>query len=335
MRRLILVGVVALGLAPGTWVRTPGPFPVEVGRMLKITRLATPAQEIGELRLLAAWQLESPNSQFGGYSALVSLRGGRLMAASDRGRVLVLTGLETSRPAAVLDYFGDRDIGDKKHADIEAMTRDPASQRIWVAYEGSNQIERLEPGLARPRRVRPVAMARWRDNSGPEAMVRLVDGRFIVLAERGHGWFGETSPGVSFAGDPVEGARPISFRFLRPDGYSPTDMVQLPDGKVMILLRAVDWLWPVRFSAKLAVADPAEIEAGGEWRSRVVAELATPLPSDNFEGLAIEPAADGSAVLWIISDDNTAPAQRTLLLKLRWPAQTPGTKKGARIDRAP
>jgi hypothetical protein len=319
MRRLIFVGVVALGLAPGTWVRTQGPLPVEVGRVLKITRLSAPARDIGELRFLAAWELESPNEQFGGYSALVSLGSGHLLAASDRGRLLVLTGLETPRSRAVLDYFGGRDTADKRLVDIEAMTRDPRSGRIWVAYEGSNQIERLESDLELPSVAAPAMMAGWHVNSGPESLVRLADGRFVVLAERGDDWFSAGSPGLVFAGDPVEGAQPNGFRFTRPSGYSPTDMVQLPNGKVMILLRALDWPLPVRFSAKLAVADPDEIEAGGEWHARVVADLVAPLPSDNFEGLAIEPAVQGGAVLWVISDDNMAPAQRTLLLKLYWP----------------
>lgn len=320
MRRLVLLAFVVLGLAPGTWVRTHGPYPVEVGRVLKITRLAAPARDIGRLRFLAAWQLESPNAQFGGYSALVSLGDGRLLAASDRGRILILDRLETPHPTAVLDYFGGEEIEIKRRADIEALTRDPQTGRIWAAYEDSNQIARIETvaggGLSD---VRPPMMSRWRANSGPEAMVRLADGRFLVLAERGHRWSSESSPGLLFPDDPVSGAAPIGFRFVRPSGYSPTDAVQLPSGEVLILLRTVDWLLPLRFSAKLAVADPATIQAGGEWRARVVADIARPLPSDNFEGLAIEPEPGGGAVLWVISDDNLAPAQRTLLLKLHWP----------------
>jgi hypothetical protein len=42
------------------------------------------------------------------------------------------------------------------------------------------------------------------------------------------------------------------------------------------------------------------------------------LPRDNFEGLAVVPETDGALTLWLISDDNTAALQRTLLYKLRW-----------------
>ena len=47
--------------------------------------------------------------------------------------------------------------------------------------------------------------------------------------------------------------------------------------------------------------------------------------------LAVEPLADGSAVLWLMSDDNRAHYQRTLLLKLIWP----GNEKARETSRAP
>ena len=67
----------------------------------------------------------------------------------------------------------------------------------------------------------------------------------------------------------------------------------------------------------LIVADPAEIAAGEEWRWHKLADLKRPVPRDNFEGLAIVPDASG-VTLWLISDDNFARIQRTLLLELHW-----------------
>ena len=96
-------------------------------------------------------------------------------------------------------------------------------------------------------------------------------------------------------------------------------MAPLPGGRVLILLRTVYWRLPPRFEGKLVIADPARIRQGKRWSGEVVADLAEPLPVDNYEGLAVEPANDGSAVVWLISDDNTARFQRTLLLKLEWP----------------
>jgi hypothetical protein len=67
----------------------------------------------------------------------------------------------------------------------------------------------------------------------------------------------------------------------------------------------------------LAVADPADIAAGKDWPWRKLADLAGPVPRDNYEGLAIAPDADG-VTLWVISDDNFARFQRTLLIELHW-----------------
>jgi hypothetical protein len=67
------------------------------------------------------------------------------------------------------------------------------------------------------------------------------------------------------------------------------------------------------------------------WRVTVIGELAPPLPSDNFEGLAVVPDAAGGAVLWVISDDNRSPLQRTLLLKFRWPPMQKARESTARF----
>jgi hypothetical protein len=95
-------------------------------------------------------------------------------------------------------------------------------------------------------------------------------------------------------------------------------MAQLPDGRVLILLRKVDWGIPPAFSGKLMIADPSTIRQGERWRAEPVAELEEPLPTDNYEGLAVDSDERGGVVLWLISDDNRARFQRTLLLKLLW-----------------
>ena len=58
---------------------------------------------------------------------------------------------------------------------------------------------------------------------------------------------------------------------------------------------------------------------GGQGLDRAgtrLTRLEAPLPVDNFEGLAITPAAGGKVHVWLISDDNQAVTQRTLLWRL-------------------
>ena len=49
-------------------------------------------------------------------------------------------------------------------------------------------------------------------------------------------------------------------------------------------------------------------------RPELLAEIAAPLAVDNFEGVAAVRAPDGGVRLYIVSDDNFSPRQRTLLL---------------------
>jgi hypothetical protein len=62
------------------------------------------------------------------------------------------------------------------------------------------------------------------------------------------------------------------------------------------------------------VIDPAEIATMKVVEGRELARLAPPLSVDNMEALAVE--RDGArTIIWIASDDNFNPMQRTLLMK--------------------
>jgi hypothetical protein len=330
MWRLIALLLVALGLAPGTWWRSPLP-PSGDGQGVTFVPLAVPPVDLGPLQFAGAWQLRSANEHFGSYSAVVALDDETLLAASDRGRMLRFSPPGKPRSTALLDFFAGREQPDKRKVDLEALTRDPASGRIWAAYEGSNRIARYDAARGEDGSVAPAAMRGWRAALGAEAMVRLADGRFLVLAEGSARWFGAEIPGLLFPSDPVAGAAPVRFRFVPPEGFRPVDIAQLPDGRVLILLRKVEWRLPPAFTGKLMLADPEAIRPGTAWRAEPLAGLAAPLPTDNYEGLAVESDGRGGVVLWLISDDNQMATQRTLLLKLSWPANT----KARGITRAP
>ena len=325
--RLILIALVMLALAPVTWLRTERP-PPDLGAPVAFTRLAMPEPMAGEVRIVGGWKLSSANDHFGGYSALLALDGQHLIAASDRGRIMQLALRGDDPPRAQMTYLSGNIEPEKRLIDVESITRDPASGRFWIGYEGVNAVERLDSDLAQPVRVRPAQMRGWSSNKGAEAMVRLADGRFILLAEGSRGWFAEDFPAVLFPSDPVGGAAAEQFFFAPPEGYRPVDMVQIPDGRVLVLVRKVHWEVMPRFTAKLVLADPAAIAPGGTWSGRTIAEFAPPNLSDNFEGLAAWPRDDGLLDLWMISDDNRAGFQSTYLLEMLW-----DPKGGAAPDR--
>lgn len=318
MGRLFLLLFLVVGLAPGTWWRSRLPE-LDNRQILIVDTLRVPRTELGDgIEIAGAWHLRSPNHHFSGYSALVPMDDGTLLAASDQTRRMRLAPPDMARLSASFDYFSPpREAGDR-HYDLEAVTRDRATGRLWAAYEGSNYIERYDADFRPAGRVRPPEMRRWPSNSGPEAIVRLADGRFIALSEGSPRWFDDDLPALLFAGDPVDGVKPERFRYLPPEGFKPVDMAETPDGRVLILLRAIRWGLPPTFQSKLVVADPGEIRPGERWVWREIAHLTEPLLMDNYEGLAVEPGADGKLVLWLISDNNRSKFQRTLLLKLLW-----------------
>ena len=334
-RWLIFVIVVA-GLAPGTFVRTRTGVRSDVA-VVTVTPVAEREGVSGDLTLTGAWELTSAHGWFGGFSALAKGEGHRLIAGSDRGWLLDLD-LDGGAPRAVPGSFRfiGREMAPRKElVDLEALARDPASGTVWAAFENFNLIERFGPDGARLSR-RPPEMARWSSNSGPETMERLADGRFLVLAEGSQRGSKAEHPGLLFAGDPVEERAPEAFRFASWPGYDPVDATQLPDGRVLILLRRVEFAIPARFDTAIAIADPREIKPDKPWRARIIQRLSGGVFADNFEGIAFVPAAENPArgAVWLVSDDNFSIFQRSLLVRFDWSGR-PAQPDASENEKAP
>ncbi len=317
--RLIAIGLIAAALAPGTWLRTPLPEP-DHSQVLRLTPLETGQLDLGEVQFKRAWRLNSPNTHFGSYSALIIDKNGRFLAGSDHGRLLRfdIPGSRTRARAPELRQFPGIGNADKFSVDLESLTRDAATSRIWAGFEGRNAIVRVSRDMTQRRLVEPAAMREWSSNSGPESLVRLEDGRFIVISEGTDPAGGALFPVLLFAGDPTEAATARHFRFRPPEGYRPVDATQLPDGRLLVLVRNFTIALPPRFAVKLVVADPDDLDPARPWQGREIAAIDDPAIADNYEGVAVQDEGDGSLTIWLISDDNNAIYQRTLLLELRW-----------------
>ncbi len=276
---------------------------------------------LGPFTLAGAWHLTSPGGRSGGYSALIADSPTSLIAASDTGRLMIVE-REGGRPvAARLQRLGRRGV-DKVRVDIESLTHDPASGAIWAGYEDRNAIQRLDESLVPEAIFSPPAMRDWGSNTGPEAMARLPDGRFLVIEEGKREGNEGRHRALLFPGDPTQsGGEPVEFMFEGLDGFYPVDAVARGNGRVLVLLRRVAWGIPPRFKGAIMQFDPARIVPGETWRGRLLARLEPPLPMDNFEGMALTREADDARYVWLISDDNMMRYQRTLLLKLRWEPQ--------------
>lgn len=297
---------VALLCAPGTWLRTP--LPAKPPRDIAVTRLQGPGPAGAPgWEIAGVWQYRAQSLQFGGYSALLALSDNRLRAFSDRAFRMTLTepDLPGPRPQISRQVVAREDAN---HLwDIESATREEATGYYWLGYENRHTIHRFTraSGLAGKRDL--TAVVDWGDNGGAEAMTRLADGRFVILPEGG-------SEGVIFAYDPVEGAPMQRFAFRNPaPGYAATALSQLPDGRLIVLMRDVVWAYPT-FTSLIAIGPPPV--AGGTFAPTRVLQLDPAIPRENYEGLALRPRADGRMDVWLIADDNMSMMQRTLLAKL-------------------
>jgi hypothetical protein len=202
------------------------------------------------------------------------------------------------------------------------MTLSADGKQIWIGLERRNAIWRYgDPAAAAEAVVAPAAMKKWPGNAGPEAMVRLRDGRFLVLSEDGAGPEG-SKDALLFDRDPTDlGATPVRFGYRAPAGFDTTDAAELPDGRVLVLNRRFAPL--DGFAAAVTMIDPAAIAPGAVLVGQEIARLAPPLSVDNMEGLAVTQEG-GQTIVWIVSDDNFSPLERTLLMKF---ALLPGEKR--------
>ena len=57
-----------------------------------------------------------------------------------------------------------------------------------------------------------------------------------------------------------------------------------------------------------------QIAPGRVVAGREIARLRAPMTVDNFEGIAARPASAGETLVYLLSDNNFNPLQRTLLL---------------------
>jgi hypothetical protein len=270
-------------------------------------------RDVGRLHYLGGWELSSPDHRLGGLSGL-HVENGEAIAVSDVGMILRFPLPGTSSRPRIRFQPVEQGPGPSRRRttrDTEGLVVD--GDRLWISFERYNAVWRYDRATLRAQSgAQPPLMRRWLGNSGPEAIVRLADGRFLVIQEgRDNG--APTSDAILFAGDPaVPGTPALRLRYRRPEGYRPTDAALLPDGRVLILNRRLSWL---RLSAKLVVAEVRQPLAGAVLDWQEVATLEAPSVIENMEGLSIV-QEDGRTIVWLVSDDDFMRQFRhSLLLK--------------------
>ena len=319
--RMLFLAVAFVLLA--TIVRPPPPPPPAgpADARLDIVAIALDEQDprrrrVGELVFLRGWALSSQEPRFGGISAM-QVENGQVTALSDTGTIFrfAVPRAPGSAPLRIEPLPQTAGRAKSSH-DTEAMLF--SGSQAWIALERQNGVVRFRRADWREESAaRPVLMRTWRGNTGPEGIVRLRDGRFLIFSEgRDHG--APFSAVVLFAGDPAVPDTPTAaLNYRRLPGFRVTDAAAMPDGRLLILNRRFSLLDGA--SARLVVAESAGLAAGAIIEGREIAALRAPLAVDNMEALSVV-REGGRTIVRIASDDNFMGAQRTLLLEFAWPA---------------
>ena len=319
MRALKLV-LLILALVPTVWLRgeapaMPGNPAIQLVDLMPALRRSLP--DTGALQLVGAWQIRSQDRNLSTLSGLAQTRGG-FVAVGDRGAAFWFARPDLPGPwQARLTRLVDLNWRKYRYAtDAEAALVDAPTGDLIVAYEDAPMLERYSPDLARRSRIAIPALAAWSENQGPEAMTRLADGRTVIVGETHARWLDRTRhPGLLFPGVPKSGESPARFELAMPAGYRPSELAQMPDGRMLVLGRHFTL---AGFRSVIAVFAAGDVRPGAVITPRVIARIADPRLRDNYEGMTVTREADGSQMVWLLSDSNEMVwAQRTLLLKLR------------------
>lgn len=272
-------------------------------------------RSLGSLRYRGGLHLRSSAPGFGGLSALgVSSDGRRLIALSDRGRRFSarlvydengdLAGLRQTE----LDSLAGLDglpLSSKADGDAESMSPGVEGE-IIVAFERRHRLWRYLPGVTVPVPLPgPVELPALPYNNGIEALTLLADGSLLALSEgqrgRGNsvGWISDAN-GWSV------------LTYVTDDRYRVTGAATLPGGDVIVLER---FFTPRGYNnTRLKRIAQNTIKAGARLSGKILAEIRPPYSVDNFEGIDARRGKNGEVFVYLVSDDNFNPDQRTLLM---------------------
>lgn len=308
MRRLLPLLLLCLLAAPAE------AEPIAVTATGKQFNTEDPAQEkVGRLAWRTTLELASPDPRFGGYSGLLLSEDGRqLLTVSDNGHWLRARletdagGLPTGLSQAELLPLRAPDgsaIEDKAHGgDAESLARDAAG-RVLVSFERDHRILAYEDIAAAPVELPTDFGLAAGSNEGVEALELLPGGRILALVEGT-----SDAPGRGFLRD---GDTWSALAYRRTRSLLTVGAAATPDGTVYVVERS--WSLIGGLEIRVVRFPAAEAAAGREIEPEVLASMTPPLLIDNFEAIATRVTSEGETLLYLLSDDNFNPVQRTLL----------------------
>jgi len=285
------------------------------------------ARRVGQLIYRGGVALASSDRRFGGLSGmLVSPDGKRFLAISDRGYWVEaeltyadgeLAGVANGLLRNILDANGKEISGD--YRDAEGLARlHGVEDTVLVSFERQQRVYRYEVGTAKPTAIHERAfdnIAAASFNAGIEGLVYLPNGSLLAITEATRNAAGDVVGWLRTA----QGDRPVTLHL--PKHWGLTDLAVLPGGDVLTLER---WFRPIYdLRIRLRRIPASAIIGSAPLDGPVVAEFGRGHSMDNMEGLDTRRLDDGRVMIYMISDDNFSPLQRTLLYMFEFAPDSP------------
>ncbi len=311
-----------------------------------LDRLGAGRSSVGSLDFVAGFHLSSSDARFGGVSGLAVRNDGGLLAISDTGAFIWIDlGKDSATPTAarfspMKDAVG-KTFGAKGEADAEGLAL--LDGLALVSFEQDHRVMAFDVATC-------GAAARAAAIPGMDGAIQAAFNRRSIVASGNTGVeaLAVSRDGILFEG--VEklagGASPLSARAMERSPrfdlaagpgspqLSGMDLLQEAGGDAVTLYtlhrtpamfgEAIA-IWEAAFSREMETAGPPAKQVGEmteraairyrKTGERKLAGLsALPFNIDNFEGIAARRMPDGKVRLYVISDDNFASGQRTLLM---------------------
>lgn len=310
-----LAAALALGACVPSNAAPPGPpqpVPVKVKPAPQWLRGAEPPVPLPTRFVWAGGlELSAPKDvHFGGLSDLDVQPDGRMIAVSDEGEIVRarivtdvkgrLSGVSEITKTMLAGPDGEALSGGKRDSDSEGLVR-WANGDLMVSFEATPRILLYPRAGGAPHEV-PHPVTDFPVNDGMEALAADPDsgpGAYLVGREdTRQTWLCRL--------------KEACVEYLRPGKGEYGALVaarSLPGRRWAFLFREFSPLAGV--TSRLAITDRAGKELD-------LLTLARPATVDNTEGVAALPHPDGTIRFYLLSDDNFAANQRTLLLAFDW-----------------
>ncbi len=294
--------------------------------------------DAGKLEWAGGIEIKSPSKDFGGWSGIsISADGSTLLAISDLGKWMTaqllydekgrISGMGDARIAPMLGLDGEP-IEGKELADAEGLVVDganPLKSTAYVSFERHHRVWRYDlhkDGFdARPTQILTQRhFGRLSTNAGIEALtiLRPAEGnkppRLLLVTENTRDPRGNVRAFIT------EGRTVKRLSFRLHDPYHPTDIARLPDGDFLLLERRFSLLAGAGMQIRRIRKE--DIKPNAIVDGEILLEAGRERSVDNMEGLSVRQDQRGNVWVYVMSDDNRNPLQRTLLVMFRLKSET-------------